>query len=72
MKKQQEKEARKIDIQYAYDHRPTLRRSGMPKGAWEYVVHKFGIVEDPQKVRSITIEGDDDYGHLMLSYIVES
>ena len=72
MKKPTEKVVKKVEIQYAYDHKPTLRRSGMGKGAWEYTVYKFGIVEDPQKVMSITIEGEDDYGHLQLSYIVES
>lgn len=70
--KKTEKTIRMKAIQYPYDHKPTLRRSGMGKGAWEYTVQKFGIVEEPQKVMSITIEGEDDYGHLLLSYIVES
>lgn len=58
-------------LQYPYDHKPILRRSGMGKSAWEYTVQKFGIVEEPQKVMSITIEGEDDFGHLLLSYVVE-
>lgn len=72
MRKNTEKTVRKVDIMYAYDHKPTLRRSGMSKHDWEYVVHKFGITAEPEKVQSITIEGDDDYGHLLLSYVVES
>lgn len=72
MRKDAEKTVKKVDIMYAYDHHPTLRRSGLSKHAWEYIVHKFGVAAEPEKVQSITIEGDDDYGHLLLSYVVES
>lgn len=71
MKKTNEKTVKKIDLEYRYDHHPTLRRSGMSKSGWEYVVHKFGIAVEPQKVMSITIEGEDDYGHLLLSCVME-
>lgn len=72
MNRKNEQTVRKVDIVYQYDHRPTLRRSGMGTSAWEYTVHKFGITADPKKVMSITIEGEDDFGHLLLSYVVES
>lgn len=69
--KKNEKKVKQINLEYRYDHHPTLRRSGMTKSAWEYVVHKFGISFEPEKVMSITIEGEDDYGHLLLSCVVE-
>lgn len=69
--KKNEKKVKQINLEYRYDHHPTLRRSGMTKSAWEYIVHKFGISVEPQNVMSITIEGEDDYGHLLLSCVVE-
>ena len=72
MNRKNEQTVHKVDIMYPYDKHPTLRRSGLTTSAWEYVVQKFGIVADPKKVLSITIEGEDDFGHLLLSYVVES
>ena len=69
--KKTEKKVKQLNLEYRYDHHPTLRRSRMTKSAWEYVVHKFGITVEPQKIMSITIEGEDDYGHLLLSCVVE-
>ena len=71
MNRKNEKTVRKVDIMYPYDKHPTLRRSGMGASAWEYTVQKFGITADPKNVMSITIEGEDDFGHLLLSYILE-
>lgn len=71
MKAKTEKNLRTVELVYDYSHNPTLRRSGMTKAGWEYVVHKFGITYSPEAVASITITGEDDYGHLLLSIVVE-
>lgn len=50
----------------------TLRKSGMKKKDWAYVVKRFGITQvHPDDILSITVEGDDGYGHLQISIIVE-
>jgi len=42
------------------------------KKDWEYLCQKFGINQlPPEKVQSITIEGEDDYGHLLISIVAE-
>ena len=67
-----EKKTKRSDLLYPYAHSVVLRRSGLSKSAWEYVVHKFGIsVVEPEHVSSITIEGEDDYGRLMISVMVD-
>lgn len=68
----EKKETYRLDLEYPYDRSVTLRRSGLSKSAWEYVCQKFGINQlSPEKVQSITIEGEDDYGHLMISIVAE-
>lgn len=63
---------RQISLEYPYSHSVTFRRSGFSKVAWEAIVHKFGVTQaEPQKIQSISIDGDDDYGRLQLSIIVE-
>lgn len=63
---------RRIDLEYPYSHGVTLRRSGMSKAAWEYIVHRFGVTcAEPSRICSITIEGESDYGRLLISAIVE-
>lgn len=62
---------KEIAVQCPYGKTVTFRRSGMSKAAWEYVVHKFNLVQEPDKVQSITIEGEDDYGHLILRAAVD-
>jgi hypothetical protein len=43
----------------------------MTKSAWGYVVHKFGITSyDPDKILSITVDGEDDFGHLLISIAI--
>lgn len=67
-----EKKTKRIDLLCPYAHNVTFRRSGLSKSAWEYVVHKFGIsVVEPEKVSSITIEGEDDFGHLLISIMAD-
>lgn len=68
-----EKKTKRIDLLYPYAHNVTFRRSGLSRSAWEYIVHKFGIsVVEPEKVSSVTIEGDDDYGRLIISVMVDT
>ena len=63
---------RRIDLVYQYDHQPILRRSAMSKKAWDYICHKFSVTQvDSTKVQSITIEGEDDFGRLMVSAMIE-
>ncbi len=67
-----EKKTKRIDLLFPYSHGVVLRRSGVSKSAWEYIVHKFGIiVVEPEQISSITIEGEDDYGRLMISVMVD-
>ena len=67
-----EKRTKRIDLAFPYARGVVLRRSGMSKSAWEYVVHKFGIiVVEPEQISSITIEGEDDFGHLLISIMVD-
>lgn len=64
---------RRIDIEYPYAHGVTLRRSGVSKAAWEYIIHRFGITQaEPSRISSITIEGESDYGRLLISAVVET
>jgi hypothetical protein len=66
------KNVKQVFIEYPYSHSVTLRRSGFSKAAWSVIVHKFGVNGyEPENVQSITIEGEDDFGHLQLSVIVE-
>ena len=59
-------------VECPYGKTITFRRSGLSKSAWEYVVHKFGIIDrEPEHVKSITIEGTDDYGHLDLTVVAD-
>lgn len=62
---------REISVQCPYGKSVTFRRSGMSKSAWEYTVHKFNLTQEPESVQSITIEGEDDYGHLLLRIVVD-
>lgn len=67
-----EKKSKRVDLVYPYSHGIILRRSGMSKKAWDYICHKFGInVAEPEKVTAISIEGEDDYGRLLISIMVE-
>lgn len=67
------KKVKQVFIEYPYSHSVTLRRSGFSKAAWVSIVHKFGINSyEPENVQSITIEGEDDFGHLQLSVVVEA
>lgn len=66
------KKVRRVDLEYRYNHSITFRRSSFSKGAWGTIVYKFSISQfEPDEIQSITIEGEDDYGHLQLSIIVE-
>jgi hypothetical protein len=66
------KTVKRIDLEYRYDHDITFRRSSFTRAAWEQIVHKFSITQaEPSKIKSITIEGEDDFGHLQLSIMVE-
>lgn len=61
-----------LHIEYPYSHSVILRRSAFTKSAWETLVHKFGIsCAESKDVLSITIDGEDDFGHLLLSICVE-
>lgn len=63
---------RRVDLEYRYDHTITLRKSAFPKSAWETIIHKFSITQfEPERIQSLTIEGEDDFGHLQLSAMVE-
>lgn len=60
-----------VDLEYPYSHSVTLRKSALSKSAWEYLVGKFGITQaSPERIQSITINGDDDYGRLSLTIVV--
>lgn len=69
----EKKETYRLDLEYPYDHSVTLRRSGIKsKSAWEHICQKFGIRQvPPEKIQSITIEGEDDYGRLQISIVAE-
>ena len=65
-------ETYKVDLECPYGKAITFRRSGMSPKAWEYICYKFNIAQVPaEKIQSITIEGEDDYGHLLISFIAE-
>ena len=73
MSKKEQCGTKRIDLEYPYGHSITLRRSSMSKKDWEYIVQKFGISQAPSEyIRSVTIEGEDDFGHLLLSVIVDT
>lgn len=62
-----------VSLEAPYGRTITLRKSGVSKSAWEYIVHKFGVTSyDPDKILSITVDGEDDYGHLLISATVEA
>lgn len=61
-----------LELECPYRKTITFRRSGVTKKDWEYLCQKFGINQlPPEKVQSITIEGEDDYGHLLISIVAE-
>lgn len=67
------KNVKQVFIEYPYSHSVILRRSAFSKSAWDALVHKFGVINYiPENIQSITIEGEDDFGHLQLSLIVET
>lgn len=67
-----EKKTRMVSLEAPYGRTITLRKSGVTKAAWEYIVHKFGVTSyDPDKILSITVDGEDDFGHLLVSITVE-
>lgn len=61
-----------LELECPYRKTVTFRRSGVTKKDWEYLCQKFGINQlPPEKVQSITIDGEDDYGHLLISIVAE-
>lgn len=67
-----EKKTRMVSLEAPYGRTITLRKSGVSKAAWGYIVHKFGVTSyDPDKILSITVDGEDDFGHLLVSIMVE-
>lgn len=61
-----------LELECPYRKTVTFRRSGVTKKDWEYLCQKFGINQlPPEKVQSITIDGEDDYGHLLISVVAE-
>lgn len=67
-----EKETYRLDLEYPYSHGVTLRRNGVSKSAWEYIVYKFGITQaEADDILSIAIDGEDDFGRLQLTVIAE-
>lgn len=67
-----EKKTRMVSLEAPYGRTITLRKSGVSKAAWEYIVHKFGVTSyEPDKILSITVDGEDDFGHLLVSIMVE-
>lgn len=66
------KQYRRLDMVFDYGHTPMLRRSGMSKKSWDYICHKFGVTQvDSERVLSISIDGEDDYGRLLISATIE-
>ena len=64
-------ERKTVDYTYNYGHKITLRKSGMSKRDWEYTVKRFNIFDYPaENVLSITIEGGDHFGRVMISFDV--
>lgn len=67
-----EKKTRRVDLVYPYSHGVILRRSGVSKKAWDYICWKFGItIAEPEQITSIQIEGEDDFGRLLISVNIE-
>lgn len=67
-----QKATKVIELTFDYSHGVILRRSGVTAKDWEYLVHKFGVLDyAPEEVTSIVIEGADDFGRLMVSINVE-
>lgn len=61
-------ESKTVCMVFPYDRFPIFRRSAMSKKDWSYICHKFGVdSHDPKSVRSIAIDGEDDYGRLMIT-----
>lgn len=71
MTRTKDKQPRIIEMECPYGRDVVFRRSGFSKGAWEHIVHKFGITYEPEVVMSIRIDGEDDFGHLLISVTVE-
>lgn len=68
----QKPETYSIELECPYRKTVTFRRSGVTKKDWEYLCNKFGINQlPPEKVQSITIEGEDDFGHLLITVVAE-
>jgi hypothetical protein len=65
------KERNTVEYTYNYGHGITLRKSGMSKREWEYVVKRFEIFDYPsENVISITVEGADQFGRVKISFDV--
>ncbi len=65
-------ETYRMDLECPYGKTITFRRSAVSKKAWEYLVYKFGISQiPPERIQSITIDGEDDFGHLIINIIAE-
>lgn len=65
------KERKTVEYTYKYGRGITLRKSGMSKREWEYVVKRFDIFDYPsENVISITIEGSDQFGRARISFDV--
>lgn len=58
-------------VQCPYGREVTFRRSGFSKSVWEHIVQRFYLTEEPSTIQSITIEGEDDYGHLILHLVLD-
>lgn len=57
-----------IHLETPYRGSVILRRSGVSKKAWDYICTRFGITNiEPEKIRSIIVEGESDYGQLQLT-----
>ncbi len=62
---------KEVCVQCPYRRTVAFRRSGFSKSAWEHIVHLFHLTQEPNKVQSITVEGEDDYGHLILHLVLD-
>lgn len=62
---------RVVSLQCPYGSEVTLRRSGLSKNDWSYVLKRFGVTRDPETVEYIRVVGEDDFGHLLVDIMVE-
>lgn len=61
-----------IHLETPYRGCVILRRSGVSKRAWDYICSRFGITQvEPDKIKSIVVEGESDYGQLQLTVTCE-